>query len=223
MNRKELLAVGVGLVLIFGVAGVASVTESVSITERPYESKGNATGQRDSGTMNATVSVMRAMQMAQNETDGIAVETRLRQERNVSGSERPVQIYEVMVLNGSGSPTIVDVSAANGTILRRYPAESRSDDWRSLLENQSSGETPNQRLNLDAIRSGQEAVQLARSEGNANMTVTEVVLGSRNGTVVYNVRMVTKTGARSTVVVAAYPDEGGVLSTAAAETSTPTG
>ena len=220
MNRQELLAVSVGLVLILGVAGVASVTESVSITERPYESHGEASGHRGDGSTDATIPVVRAMRTAQNQTGGTAVEARLKQEEDTNASERPTHIYEVSVLNGSGSPTVVDVSAENSTVLRTRPTGNQSDGWRSLFGNQSESETPSRQLDLDAVRSGPEAVQLARDQGGVNRTVTEVQLGSHNGTVVYNVRVVTEAGDRATTVVAAYPDEGGVLSNASTETST---
>lgn len=221
MNRQELLAVGLGLVLIFGVAGVANVTDSVSITERPYESHGEASG--GNGATNATIPVVEAMRTAQNQTDGIAIEARLGQETNTNGSERPARIYEVSVVNGSGPPTVVVVSAENGTVLGTHPATNQSDAWRSLLGNQTDNATPSRQLNLDAVRSGPEAVRLARGESGMNNTVTEVRLESRNGTAVYNVRMVTETGGRSTVIVAAYPERGGVLSNASAETATATG
>ena len=220
MNRQELLAVGVGVVLILGVTGVASVTESVSITERPYESHGEASGHGERGGTDATIPVVEAMRTAQNRTDGVAVETRLRQEEDTNSSERPTQIYEVSVLNGSGLPTVVDVSAENGTVLGIHPATNESDGWRSLFGNQSGNETPSRQLDLDAVRSAPEAIQLARDEGSVNRTVTEVELGSHNGTVVYNVKIVTEAGDRSIVTVAAYPDEGGVLSNESAETAT---
>lgn len=223
MNRQELFAVGLGVALVLGVTGAANVTESVSITERPYESRGEASGHGGGGEADATIPVVRAMRTAQNETGGTAVEVRLRQAGNANGSERPAPTYEVTVMNGTGSPTTVDIDARNGTVSRTRPAGSQSDGWRSLFGNQSGDGTPSRQPNLDALRSGLEAVRLARDDGDVNRTVTEVQLGSHDGTVVYNVRMVTTAGDRSTVVVAAYPDEGGVLSNASAETATSTG
>lgn len=220
MNRQELIALSVGLVLVFGVAGVAHVTESVSLTERPYESGGEASSEGEGGATDATIPVVQAMRTAQNETNGVAVEARLRQGGNTSGAQRPIQTYEVNVLTGDGRPVAVDVSAENGTVLGTHPVENRTDGWTSLLGGESGNETPRRQLNLSAIRSGPEAVQLARDESGVDRTVTEVQLGSRNGTVVYNIRMVTKAGGRSTMVVATYPDEGGVLSN---ETETQSG
>lgn len=225
MNRQELIALGVGFVLILGVVGVANVSESVSITERPYESSEDASSQ---GATNVTIPVVEAMRTAQNETGGVAVETRLRQDDNASGTQRPVRTYEVNVLQSNGSVVVVDVDAANGTVFESRPAQNETDGWRGLFDNQTADETNagnvtgSQQLDLDAIRSGPEAVELAREESGSERTVTEVELGSRNGTVVYNVRMVTEAGGRSTVVVAAYPDEGGVLGNET-ETETATG
>ncbi len=221
MNRQELLAVGLGVALVLGVTGVANVTESVSITERPYESHGEASGHGGDGGADATIPVERAMRTAQNETGGTAVGVRLEQRGSASGSERPGPTYEVTVVNGTGSPTAVSVDAENGTVTGTRPAGSQGDGWRSLFGNRSADETPSGRPNLDALRSGVEAVRLARDDG-ANGTVTEVRLGSHDGTVVYNVRTVTTAGDRATVVVAASPDDGGVLSNASAETATKT-
>lgn len=220
MNRKELLAVGVGLVLILGVAGVANVMESVSITERPYESHSEASDNGASEATNATVPVIQAMRTAQREAGGTAVEARLGQTEYTDEPGRPVQVYEVSVLNGSGSATVVDINAENGTVLGRHPAENQSDGWQSLFGNETSGEAPSRQLNLDAIRSGPEAIQLVREQSNVNRTVTQVQVGVRNGTVVYNVQMVTEAGGRSTVTVAAYPDQGGVLSNESTQTTT---
>ena len=215
MNRQERLALGVGLVLIFGVVGVASVMESVSITERPYESSGEASGQGEGKTAGVTIPVVQAMRTAENETNGTAVEARLGQEEDTNSTERPTRIYEISVLTANGSRTVVDVNANNSTVLRTRPAQNQTDGLESVFGGGNQNETPNRQLDIDAIRSGPEAVQLARDAAGTNRTVSRVELASRNGTAVYEISMVTTAGDRSTVVVAVYPDEGGVLSTGA--------
>lgn len=209
MDQQEIVALAIGLTLIFGVAGVAHVSDRVSITERPYEPDDSASNQ---GATNATISIVQAMEAAEEETGGTAVEARLGQEQNTSGIERPTQAYQVNVLASNNSSVIVDVSAENGTVLGSRSGGNQTTGWRSIFANQTENDTQIRQLNLTTVRSGPEAVQLAQEEAGVNRTITEVQLGRQNGTLAYTVRIVTTTGDRSTVVVAAAPDEGGILS-----------
>lgn len=211
MDRQEVAALSIGLLLIFGVTGIAHVSDQVSITERPYESNGEGSSPGSDGG-NVTIPVVEAMEAAEEETGGTAIEVRLGQERNTSDAERPVQAYQVNVLRPNNSSVVVGVSAENGTVLGVEPMENQTADWRSLFDEENGNDTSIQRLNLSTIRSGPEAVRLAREEAGTNRTVTQVQFRSQNGTSVYSIQIVTTTGNRSTVVVAADPDEGDILS-----------
>lgn len=211
MNRQEVAALSIGLLLIFGVTGIAHVSDRVSITERPYESNGEGSSQGDDG-WNVTIPVVQAMEAAEEATGGTAIEVRLGQERNTSSAERPAQAYQVNVLRPNNSSVVVDVSAENGTVLGVGHMENQTVGWRSLFGAETGNSTSVQRLNLSTIRSGPEAVRLAREETGTNRTVTQVQFRSQNGTSVYSIQVVTTTGDRSTVVVAADPDEGDILS-----------
>lgn len=210
MDRQEIGALAIGLALIFGVAGVAYVSDDVSITERPYEPDENASSQGE--VVNATIPIVEAMQAAEDEIGGTAVEAQLGREQNTSGVERPTQAYRVNVLTANNSSVVVDVSAENGTVLDSRTGDDRASEWRSIFENQTVDETSIQQLNVGGSRSGPEAVRFAREETGMNRTITEVRFGLHNGTSAYTIRMITSTGDRSTVVVAASPDDGGVLS-----------
>jgi uncharacterized membrane protein YkoI len=217
MNRQEIVALGVGVLLILGVVGVANSTDKVSITGSPYEeSSPESSGDEEdvatdeNSTGNVTVSAVRAMQTAQNETRGTAVGIQLKRVGNATDLERPVQTYEVDVLMPNRTHLLVDIYASNGTVRSVAAQSNETEDLGSLFENET--EVPDERSNPTAIRSGIEAVQLAWNETDSNRTVTEVGLTRRNETLVYGVNLVTTEGARTTVIVAAYPNEGGVLS-----------
>jgi uncharacterized membrane protein YkoI len=218
MNRQEILALGVGVVLILGVVGVANSTDAVSIVGSPYEEssseqpggQGTVSSEKNS-TTTVTVSAVRAMGTAQNETRGTAVGIQLKQVGNATDLERPIQTYEVTVLLSNSTHLVVGIYASNGTVRRIGPEKNETEDLGSLFENEN--EVPDEQLDLTAIRSGIEAVQLAWNGTDSNRTVTEVGLTLRNETLVYDVYLVTAEGARTTVTVAAYPEDGDVLST----------
>ena len=217
MNQQELLALGVGILLILGVVGIAHNTDAVSIVDSPHEEsspetsgdRGAVATEGDSAT-NVTVSAVQAMRTAQNETGGTAVGIQLKQVGNATDLERPVQAYEVDVLTGNRTHDVVDIYASNGTVRRVVAEENETESLENLFEDED--EVPDERPNATAIRSGIEAVQLAWNETGSKRTVAEVELNPRNETLVYSVDLVTTEGSRSTVVVAAYPSEGGVLS-----------
>ena len=80
MTRQEILALGVGVVLILGVVVVANSTDAVSIAGSPYEESSSeqpggqgTVSSEENSTANVTVSAVRAMGTAQNETRGTAV------------------------------------------------------------------------------------------------------------------------------------------------------
>jgi len=217
MNRQEIVALGVGVFLILGVVGIANSTDMVSIVGSPYEepspeSPGGEAGMatNENSTGNATVSAVQAMQTAQNETRGTAVGIQLERAGNATGLERPVQTYEVDVLLANRTHLLVDIYASNGTVRGVEAERNETEDLGSLFEDET--QVPDEGANPAAIRSGIEAVQLAWNETDSNRTVTEVGLLLRNETLVYEVDLLTTEGARTTVFVAAYPNEGGVLS-----------
>jgi len=228
MNRQEIVALGVGVLLILGVVGVANSTDTVSIVGSPYEEsspespgdEGDVATEENS-TGNVTVSAVRAMQTAQNETRGTAVGVQLKRAGNVTDIERPVQTYEVDVLLINRTHLLVNIDASNGTVRNVETERNETETLGSLFENETA--VPDERANPTAVRSGIEAVQLAWNETDLNRTVTEVRITLRNETLVYEVDLVTTEGARTTVIVAAYPNEGGVLSVETSDKDSETG
>ena len=209
MNRQEIVALGVGFLLILGVVGIASSTDRVSIVGSPYEEEIAA---EENSTSNATVSAVKAMRAAQNETRGTAVGIQLERAGDAIDLERPVQTYEADVLITNRTHLLVGIYASNGTVRSVEAERNETEDLGSLFEDDT--EVPREQSNLTAIRSGIEAVQLAWNETDSNRTVTEVRFTLRNETLVYDVDLLTAEGARMTAVVAAYPSEGGVLEVA---------
>jgi uncharacterized membrane protein YkoI len=216
MTRQEILALGVGVVLILGVVVVANSTDAVSIAGSPYEESSSeqpggqgTVSSEENSTANVTVSAVRAMGTAQNETRGTAVGIQLKQAGNATDLERPMQAYEVDVLLTNRTHLVVNIDASNGTVRNVETERNETETLGSLFENETA--VPDERANPTAIRSGIEAVQFAWNETDLNRTVTEVRFTLRNETLVYDVDLLTAKGARTTAVVAAYPSEGGVL------------
>lgn len=212
-GRRTLWVVGVGVLLALGALGGVAGGDSAAGVDGQPETTGDgvAAVQEENNTTNVTVPIVDALGAAENETNGTAVGARLTRKGSITDLERPTRVYEVDVLTGNGTHFVVDVNATNGTVHAVAPAENETGFFESLFEDETG--VPDERVDLDAIRSGSEAVELARNETGTNRTVTEVALESRNGTLVYTVETVTGEGARSTVVVAANPDDGDVLET----------
>jgi len=216
MNRQEILALGIGLLLILGVVGVANTTDKVSIVGSPYEDSssessgdGENVGTTENSTANVTISAVRAMRTAQNETRGTAVGIHLKQPGNVTELDRPVQTYEVDVLMSNRSHLLVDIHASNGSVRSVERERNETENPGSLFENET--EVPEEQLDPTAIRSSIEAVHLAWNATDRNRTVTEVRLTRHNETLVYDVNLITSEGARRPALVATYPRDGDIL------------
>lgn len=225
------------MVGVLGVAGVGPgvVADAASVGDSsdeptdagPAQQNANGTtteagegnGTTESGeanaTTNVTIPVTEAMSTAQNETAGIAVGAELTRDTNVTDLERPTMVYEVDVLLDNNSVVAVDVNATDGSVREVR----RTGNDTGLLEGLLGGDdgVPRKQANASSIRSAVEAVELLRNQTGVNATVTTVELGEQDGQLRYTVETVSAEGIQSTAVIAANPDEGGVLTTQADE------
>lgn len=168
--------------------------------------------QEANNTTNVTVDVVQAMETAENETNGTAVGANLARKGNVTDLERPNRVYEVDVLLPNGTHLLADVNATDGSLQQVQSQEGENGLFQGLFGDEGD-QLPEDRLNFDSIRSGTEAVEIARNETDENRTVTAVELNSEDDQLRYVVETVSAEGIRENVVVAANPDEGDVLTT----------
>lgn len=229
-------AVGVGALLVVGVLavggiGVADISDAVGIGDSPDAgSDAGAAQQGTTGTTaetttgageastgsndstNLTIPVVEAMQAAQNETDGTAVGAELNRDTNVTDLERPTMIYQVDVLLDNDTVVVADVNATDGSVQDVRQSENDTGLLEGLFGSGDDG-VPREQANASSIRSAVEAVELVRNETGVNATVTSVQLSEQEGQLRYAVETVSAEGIQSTVIVAANPTEGGVLTT----------
>ena len=189
-----------------GVASVAAEPSSASGSDAPV-----AVAQQGNQTGNVTVPVTEAMTAAQNATNGTAIGAELTREGDVADLERPTRVYEVDLLLSNGTRRVAQVNATDGSVRE----VTTPDD--GLLDDLFGGEAPGERADPSAIRSAVEAVELVRAETGENGTVTSVELGEADGQLRYTVESTSTEGVRSTAVVAADPDTGGILTTDSGE------
>lgn len=214
-SNRGLLPAGLGLLLVLSaLSGVPSSSGAVSV-DADTEPAGDvpvSVQEGENNTTNVTISVVQAMESAQNETNGTAIGAELTREGNVTDLERPTRVYQVDVLAANGTQFIVNVNASEGSVERIQKPDNDTGFFEGLFEDE--GETvQNRDVNVTDIRSGVEAVQLVLNETDRNRTVSKVELTSQNETLVYQVHAVTEEGARPSILVAAKPSEGGVLTT----------
>lgn len=215
------LSVGLVALLVLGVFGGVPLSSVPSFADVgvPMATAGDATPATQEGennTTNVTISIVRAMETAQNRTNGTAVGAELGREGNVTDLERPSRIYEVDVLAANGTHYLVDVNATDGSVRHVRTPDNETGFLEGLFGNDDEV-VSDRKVNLSEIRSAGDAVRLVRNETEDNRTVTTVELTSRNGTLLYDVQVVTDEGARQSVPVAAKPTEGGILSNGTTE------
>jgi uncharacterized membrane protein YkoI len=202
-------AVGVCALVLVGALGVAGVglagASGVSAPDAPDAP--DALAQQGTQTGNVTVAVTEAMTAAQNATNGTAIGAELTREGDVADLERPTRVYEVDVLLSNGTRRVAQVNATDGSVRQ----VTTPDD--GLLDDLFSGDAPGERADPSAIRSAVEAVELVRAETGENGTVTSVELSEADGRLRYTVETTSTEGVRSTAVVAADPNAGGILTT----------
>lgn len=228
-----ILPVGVGVLLVLSALGGvaqgsvasnadASVDSAVDGSPLAVQDGANNTTvqQGVNNTTDVTISIVRAMETAQNETNGTSVGAELKRKGNVTDLERPSRVYEVDVLAANGTHFVVDVNATDGSVRQAQTSDNETGFFEGLLGNDDEDEVVDRNVNLSEIRSGGEAVEVAQNETEDNRTVTTVELTSRNETLVYDIELVTEEGARSTVSVAADPADGDVLSNETTEEGT---
>ncbi len=204
---------GVFVVAVIGVAGIGAAGTADAPTDSQTQVPAGAekTMQEANNTTNVTVDVVEAMKTAENETNGTAVGAELVRKGNVTELERPTRVYAVDLLLPNGTHLLADVNATDGSVRQVQTQESENGIFQGLFGDDE--ELPANQSQLDSIRSGIEAVELARNETGENRTVTNVELHSENDQLRYTVELISGEGIQSTVVVAADPDEGDVLTT----------
>lgn len=216
-DQRTVVAVGIGVLLVTGVAGVGvlgaqaswSTSRAPTVDGPPgVQSEGNESGA--TVTPNQTIEAMNA---AENETNGTVVGAQLAGRGN-GGLEQSTFVYELDVLTGNGTQLLAEVYAENATVIGVESANESDGVLGDLFG--SDDELPDDARNLSSLRPATEAVRLAVNEtgaDRANRTVTEVSLGSRNDTRVYTVTLLEQNGDQREVVVAADEGEGGVVTT----------
>lgn len=212
-SDRGLLTVGlVVLLALSALSGVplSSSAPSADASARPAGDGPASVQEGENNTTNVTISVVRAMETARNETNGTPIGAELTRKGNVTDLERPSRVYEVDVLSTNGTRFLVDVNATDGSVVRVQTPDDETGFFEGLFGDEDG--VQDRDVNVTEIRSGIEAVQLVHNETGDNRTVTQVELTSRNETLVYEVNVVTEEGARPSILVAAKPSEGGVLS-----------
>lgn len=210
---------GLGTLLVVGavvVAGVGAADTSVgsgdartSVGAPPTDA--GVAQQETNNTTNVTVDVAEAMETAENETNGTAVGASLVRKGDVTDLERPTRVYEVDVLLPNETYALVDVNATDGALQQTRVQGNETGILEGVFGDDD--ELPSERPDPGAIRSGIEAVELVRNETGENGTITAVELNADGDRLQYVVEVVSSEGIRSTVIIAADPDEGGILTT----------
>lgn len=214
-SDRGLLPVGLGLLLVLSaLSGVplSSATVSADVVAEPADVDPISVQEGENNTTNVTISIVQAMESAQNETNRTAIGAELTRDGNVSDLERPTRVYRVDVLAANGTHVIVDVNASDGSVGRVQTPENDTGFFEGLFEDEDEGEeVQNRDVNVTDIRSGVEAAQLVINETDENRTITKVELTSQNETLVYEVSVVTEEGAQPSILVAAKPSEGDII------------
>lgn len=206
------IAVGFGILLVLSVLGGVTQTSRASSFDGSAPPTGDgpvSTQEGENNTTNVSISIVRAMETAGNETNGTSIGAELTRKGNVTELERPTRVFEVEVLHDNGTVFVVDVNATDGSVRRVQTTENETGFFENLF---GDDEVTEGDVNLSAIRSGSEAAELVENETAPNETIVGVELTSHDGTLVYDVEVVTEEVARTSVLVAAKPTEGGILS-----------
>lgn len=211
MSQSTTIPVAITVVLVVGtVGGVAFGGETNPLDSQASVADGEVEPQEDGGNNETVITpnqTAEAIQAVENETNGTVIGARLSGERE-AGLNQSTFVYEFDVLAENETRLVANVYAGNATIVGVEAANESDGFFEDLFgDDQNAAE---QARNVDEIRSAGEAVALAVNETEAdltNQTVTEIVLESRNDTVVYNVKLFEGEGERHEVIVAAQTNE----------------
>ncbi|WP_115862759.1 PepSY domain-containing protein [Halorussus litoreus] len=188
-------------------------THAPTDAETHASTDAGVTQQGANNTTNVTIPVVEAMGAAGNETNGTPVGAELSRDTNVTDLERPTMIYRIDVLLPNDSIFVVDVNATDGSVREVRQSENGSGLFDGLFGGDEG--VPTEQAEASSIRSAIEAVELLRNQTGENATVTSVELSEQDGQLRYTIETVSGEGIQSTAVVAANPDEDGVLTTEA--------
>lgn len=227
MNRREILAIVLGGVLILGVVGGGFTAAAAATTsDGPADASTSdlAVVQDEDGEENETdgeetgmdgqetdrIPITEAMQAAQSETEdrnGTVVGAEFGQQDGglLDFDDGGEDVYTVDVLLANGTHIEIAVNATNGSVVDREEQEE------GFLEGIfGEDDVPDRPLNLSAMYNASEAVELAQEETDENGTVTSVNLADRDD-LVYEVQMDSGDDGETTVVVDAMRDGEGVI------------
>lgn len=217
-TRQTAVAVGIGVLLLVGSVGVGALNAGPSSPVRPTIASvadGGVATQNQSEDNASAVPPNRtteAMRAVENRTNGTVVGAQLRGEG--SGElQRSTFVYELDVLAANGTLLTAEVYAENATVIGVETAN-QSGVLGDLFG--SDDGVPDAARNASSLRSAAEVVGLAVNETDSartNETVTEVELGTRNGSLVYTVTLLSPGGEPREIVVAARRGTGGVVTT----------
>lgn len=214
MIRHKILAIVVaGIVGFSVVGGIGLSAAAMSASTAPMDTGDTLTGiQEGDGAQNQTVSLVAAMEVAANETatqNGTVVGAeRGQSEGLLDFDDDGENVYTIDVLLANGTYLEVGVNATTGAVVA---TEEEDDDF--LDDIFGDDDAPDESLNVSAMRTAIEAVQLVQNETDVNGTITEVELETDDGRPVYEVEIDQASDGDRTVVVAAVEDEGGIIET----------
>lgn len=222
IRRSTFAAVGVSVLLVVGavtgaaVGGAAFDAEASGATPQSDAAADSIIDAQDESDNNTTVpanQTVESMRAVENQTNGTVVGARLSGEGD-GELTRSTFVYEFDVLADNGTRLVAEVYAGNQTVIG-VEASNESDGFLSDLFGSDEG-VPDEARNVSSLRSGIEAVQIAVNEtetDRANVTVTDLTLGTRNESLVYTVTLFEQGGEPREIVVAAEKGADGVVTT----------
>jgi hypothetical protein len=218
-RRSAVVLVGIGVLLVAGAVGwgaigtestgaestdVETETAGAESAELQDEGDGNETdGNASVISSNQTIDSLRAVE---NRTNGTVFRARLSGEPS-SDLDESEFVYELDVLAENGTHLVVEVYAANTTVIAVTPANDSEGFFADLFG--SSDDVPDEVREADDLRSATDAVRLAMNETDAaaeNRTITQVVLATQNETLVYSIQQFDPSGEPQEIIVAATGD-----------------
>lgn len=216
-RQSAVVLVGIGVLLVAGAVGWGAIGAESSggavpapDGDGPTELQNESDGNESVITSNQTVEALLA---AENRTNGTVFEARLSGEPG-GGLNESAFVYELDVLAENGSHLVVQVYAANATVIGFEPANDSDGVFAEIFG--SSDDVPEGARDASELRSAAEALRLAVNEtgpDTENLTVTQVMLETRDDELLYRVQQFDPGGERREVLVAATGEGEEVVTT----------
>lgn len=211
-RKSTVVLVGIGVLLVAGAVGWGAIgAESGGAGPQTASSDDRAGQQNESAENESVISAnetIEALRAVENRTNGTVFRARLSGDPG-GDLDQSKFVYELDVLAENGSHLVAEVYAANATVVGVETANDSDGFFADLFG--SSDDVPSEVREAGDLRTATDAVRLAVAETDAaaeNRTITQVVLETRNETLVYSVQQFDPSGEAQEVVVAATGDEG---------------